>query len=90
MNDDLRAVLVRVTGHVQGVGFRAWTRSQIDGLDLSGWARNEADGSVTVAAKGPSVRVASLLERLRTGPSPASVTSVTVEDADNSAFPEQP
>ena len=46
MSDDPKAVQVRITGIVQGVGFRDWTRHEAMGLGLTGWVRNEADGSV--------------------------------------------
>ena len=44
-----RAVLVRITGRVQGVSFRVWTRIEAERLGLHGWVRNEADGSVSSA-----------------------------------------
>jgi len=46
VTDDRKAVLVRITGRVQGVGFRVWTRQQAQRLGLTGWVCNEDDGSV--------------------------------------------
>lgn len=40
------AVLVHVTGRVQGVGFRYWTLEEAVRLGIKGWVRNEPDGSV--------------------------------------------
>ncbi|NIR60559.1 MAG: acylphosphatase, partial [Gammaproteobacteria bacterium] len=51
----------RITGMVQGVGFRWWTRSQAEALGLRGTVRNCADGSVEVVAAGE----VGALERLR-------------------------
>jgi len=41
-----------VHGHVQGVGFRWWTRSRALELGLDGYASNQPDGRVLVVAPG--------------------------------------
>jgi acylphosphatase len=66
----------RVTGRVQGVGFRWWTRSLATRLGLSGSVRNLADGSVAVHARGPGDRLRELQARLAEGPPGARVASV--------------
>ena len=76
------ATLARITGRVQGVGFRMWTEQQALALGLSGWVRNEPDGSVTALLAGPDDAVAAMLQRLHTGPRGAKVTGVTTEPAD--------
>ena len=43
-----------VHGHVQGVGFRWWTRSRALELGLAGYASNRPDGRVQVVAQGPA------------------------------------
>jgi acylphosphatase len=68
-----------VHGHVQGVGFRWWTRSRALELGLTGYAANKADGRVQVVAQGPREAAEQLLELLRGGSTPGSVTTV-VED----------
>lgn len=66
----------RVTGRVQGVGFRWWTRSLATELGLTGAVRNAADGSVVVHARGSDAQLASLRARLADGPPGARVTDV--------------
>lgn len=66
----------RVTGRVQGVGFRWWTRAQALRLGLGGTVRNAADGSVEVQASGPAPAVAELERLLNEGPPHARVRSV--------------
>lgn len=56
---------VRFTGRVQGVGFRATTRSVAQGFDVSGWVRNEPDGSVLAEIQGPAGEIDLCLAALR-------------------------
>jgi acylphosphatase len=74
--------LARITGLVQGVGFRAWTQDQASALGLSGWVKNERDGSVAALLSGPGDKVTTMIEKLHRGPPGARVTSVTTEPAD--------
>ena len=43
-----------VTGLVQGVWFRGWTRETARALGLRGWVRNMPDGSVAGQAQAPN------------------------------------
>ena len=72
---------VRITGHVQGVFFRAWTRDQASSLDVSGWVRNCPDGSVEAQLEGDAEAVGDLIELMREGPPAARVDDVHVETA---------
>lgn len=60
-----------VHGHVQGVGFRWWTRSRALELGLAGYAKNLSDGRVEVVAEGEQERVDALVNLLREFPSTA-------------------
>jgi acylphosphatase len=82
MADDCKTVRVRVTGRVQGVNFRAWTRGEAQALGLRGWVRNEPDGSVRALIAGPAADVARMVERLHHGPHFASVAQVLAEPAE--------
>ncbi len=65
-----------VSGRVQGVSFRYYTRQQAQRLGISGWARNLADGRVEVLACGQPSAVDKLCAWLHDGPSLAYVTNV--------------
>ncbi|ALG13067.1 acylphosphatase [Kibdelosporangium phytohabitans] len=65
-----------VHGHVQGVGFRWWTRARALELGLVGGARNLSDGRVEVVAEGPRAECERLLALLRGGSSPGRVDTV--------------
>lgn len=69
----MNAMHVRVTGVVQGVGFRWFVRERARRLGLSGWVRNLPDGSVEVAAEGEAGQLDLLREELLRGPRGASV-----------------
>ena len=66
----------KVTGNVQGVGFRMWARSTGTQLGLRGSVRNLKDGSVELNVAGPAEAVAKLERRLSQGPPGARVTGV--------------
>ncbi len=68
-----------VSGRVQGVGFRAATRSEALRLGLSGHARNLRDGDVEVVASGDEAGIDTLETWLRRGPPGARVEAVTRE-----------
>ena len=80
-----RLVRVRVTGRVQGVWFRAWTRETARALGLAGWARNEADGSVMTFLDGPAAAVDEMLRRMQDGPAAARVDAIVCDPADAAA-----
>ncbi|HVW42238.1 MAG TPA: acylphosphatase [Amycolatopsis sp.] len=65
-----------VSGRVQGVGFRWWTRCRALQLGLVGSARNLPDGRVEVIAEGPKDHCEQLLSALRSSRSPGSVDHV--------------
>jgi acylphosphatase len=65
-----------VHGHVQGVGFRWWTRARALELGLVGSARNLDDGRVVVVAQGDRADCEALLDALRGGRAPGRVERV--------------
>lgn len=65
-----------VHGHVQGVGFRWWTRSRALELGLVGYAANKPDGRVHVVAEGPGDACRDLLALLRGESTPGTVDLV--------------
>ncbi|WP_375481616.1 acylphosphatase [uncultured Jatrophihabitans sp.] len=79
MSDETTRVrlLALVQGHVQGVGFRDWTRRTATSLDLTGRASNLSDGRVEVVAEGPRTACEQLLAALRGGHTPGRVYEVS-------------
>ena len=80
MTDDAPVRLTAwVHGHVQGVGFRWWTRSRALELGLTGYASNQPDGRVLVVAQGSRASCEGLLALLRGGTTPGSVQTVVAD-----------
>ena len=80
MTDTSRQSLhVRITGQVQGVWYRAWTRQTAEAKGLSGWVRNCTDGAVEAVFSGPPDKVESMIAACRTGPERARVDGVATE-----------
>jgi acylphosphatase len=87
MTNERVALRAHISGHVQGVSFRFWTRAEAVKLGLDGWVRNEPDGSVVAAIAGPRQSVDAMIALLHRGPPEAVVAKVTVEDADPAEVP---
>ena len=73
---------VTVTGRVQGVFFRAWTREQAQQLGVTGWVRNCPDGRVDAHVEGEQDAVERLIALLRQGPAAARVDDVHLWDVE--------
>ncbi|OWW05430.1 acylphosphatase [Rhizobium sp. R72] len=87
MDDDPKAMLVRISGRVQGVSFRVWTRARAEALGLAGWVRNEDDGSVSALIAGQDAAVSAMLKEFWQGPPGASVVAVEVHAASLNTVP---
>jgi acylphosphatase len=74
--NDLKRVHAFVSGRVQGVGFRAFTRQSAVGLRLRGWVRNLKDGRVECVAEGPAAELDKLMQAVSKGPASARVDRV--------------
>ena len=85
--DKIRSVHVRITGRVQGVGYRAWTVDEARRRGLSGWVRNRADGDVEAVFSGPAATVYDMIAACRRGPFSARVDHVMIDAAETVSGP---
>ena len=69
----MKRMSYRVTGRVQGVGFRAFAVRLARDCGVVGWVRNDADGSLQAEAAGTDSALMSFAAGLRMGPSEARV-----------------
>ena len=77
-----RAIHCLVSGHVQGVFFRASTSERAQELGVSGWARNLPDGRVEVLAAGENDALEAFRGWRDHGPSAARVDRIEDAEAD--------
>ena len=75
-----KTVEVRITGRVQGVSFRAWTREEAERRGLGGWVRNREDGSVEACFTGPAGTVDEMVALCREGPAVARVEALETSE----------
>ena len=93
MSAPIETVRLRITGQVQGVGYRLWMTRTAASLGLCGWVRNRTDGSVEALVTGAPEAVAAMIEAARKGPIGARVIDVTVtpnEDDGSFGFAARP
>jgi acylphosphatase len=76
---DVRVVAL-VSGHVQGVGYRWFVRSQATAAGVAGSAENLPDGRVEAVLEGPAAAVRRVVAALDGPEAPGAVASVTVEE----------
>jgi len=82
---DQKAIAAKVTGRVQGVGYRYAVLHVAGEYGLEGWVRNTPDGSVEVWAQGNAAVLSELVAFLRQGPRSARVHSVDVRPVEPDA-----
>ena len=77
-----RRVRVWITGRVQGVFFRAYTRDAAQQAGVSGWVRNLRDGRVEAVFEGDAEQVSKMVAWCREGSPVSRVDDVEVREED--------
>ena len=70
---------IRISGQVQGVGFRWNAAHQARKFGLHGFAKNTPDGNVYIEAEGIESELKKFIEWCKTGPRSAVVVSVNYD-----------
>lgn len=74
----MKRIHIFVSGRVQGVYFRAFTKQCADDLSVRGWVRNLSDGRVEAFGIGDDEMIDCFIAKLRKGPTISRVDSVDV------------
>ena len=78
-SEEHRCLKVLVSGHVQGVCFRHYTRLKANELGISGWVKNLPGGHVEALICGTSAQLDAMLAWLAHGPDNAQVSKCTAK-----------
>ena len=79
-----KIVRLRISGRVQGVGFRAFVADEAQARGIEGWVRNRADRSVEAVLAGKNEAIDAIVETCRRGPLGAKVERLETEEAGES------
>lgn len=77
---------IHVSGKVQGVWFRKYTKIEADKLGLKGFVRNEPDGKVYIEAEGEEALILDFIGWLHIGAPLSKVKNVAYETANVVGF----
>ncbi|MEO0086543.1 MAG: acylphosphatase [candidate division WOR-3 bacterium] len=69
-----------VSGRVQGVFYRDFTRRQAKRFNITGWVKNLWDGRVEVVAEGEEENLKKFIEELEKGPPAARVENLEIKE----------
>jgi len=71
---------IRISGRVQGVGFRAAASRQARHLRLKGWVKNQPDGSVRIVINGKMENCVKFINWCREGSAYSWVEGIDVTE----------
>ena len=83
-----KAVIIKIIGQVQGVGFRYNAKGEADRLGICGFAKNEPGGEVLIEAEGEEEDLQNFIDWCHHGPSLARVEKIKISKAPLKNFPD--
>ncbi|WP_158798429.1 acylphosphatase [Pedobacter sp. L105] len=78
----MKHINIKITGKVQGVGFRFTTKVVADQMGVRGMIKNEKDGSVYLEAEADEMLLEVFLEWCNEGPDRSQIENVEVTEAE--------
>jgi len=82
----MKSISIQVRGKVQGVFFRASTKTKADELGIKGFVKNENDGSVYIEAEGDENMIQQFTEWCKEGPKSAQVHQIDIHEKTITGF----
>ena len=82
----IKNINIKISGRVQGVGFRYFVKQQANKLGLKGFVQNQQDGSVYVEVEGEKEAVDKLVKWCRKGSPWSKISQVDVRQGEVREF----
>ena len=82
----MMSVHVRVSGRVQGVYYRAYTRDRAKSLGINGWVRNIPGAGVEAVLEGERRQVGEMLKAMKSGPSGSVVLGMELSEIEAKGY----
>jgi acylphosphatase len=82
----MMSVHVRISGRVQGVYYRAYTRDRAKSLGINGWVRNIPGGGVEAVLEGERRQVGEMLKAMKSGPSGSVVLGMELSEIEAKGY----
>jgi acylphosphatase len=79
---------IRISGRVQGVGFRYNAREAASRLGIAGFIRNQPNGDVYIEAEGPRPAVDAFVNWCREGPPRARIDYLDITEGEARGYSE--
>ena len=76
--EDTLTVNMKITGKVQGVGFRFFVQQQAQKLGINGWVSNKSNGDVEALAQGEKADLEQFIAKVKEGPSFSRVEDISL------------
>lgn len=76
----IKSFTIRVTGKVQGVGFRFYTHKKANEIGVNGFVKNMHDGSVYIEVEGDVAKVDEFILWVHHGPEWARINKVSLQE----------
>lgn len=73
---------IRVSGYVQGVGFRYFVKQTASLFSLTGWVRNLENGDVDMEVQGSDADVAAFIDQIKEGNRYSDVRGLDLQQLD--------
>ena len=77
--EDYLTVNMKITGKVQGVGFRYFVLRQAQELGILGWVNNKPNGDVEAFAQGEKAELEQFIAKVKEGTTFSRVDNVNLE-----------
>ena len=77
--EDYLTVNMKITGKVQGVGFRYFVLRQAQELGINGWVSNKSNGDVEALAQGEKADLEQFIAKVKEGTTFSRVDNVNLE-----------